>query len=167
MHKFLCMPNAVCVHVKCTCPQFVKACCAMCILFIYTIPISIICTSQEELSFIASNQHTWLLKVSNFAFLVPVIIIQCNTDSCCEYIAVGVNMSLWVCQSIGPWVCCVSSFVCLCMCVCVCEKDILNQQSTSNKPHMSDLSKLDALLHKTHSKVVLVLQYKVLRYVDP
>ena len=63
--------------------------------------------------------------------------------------------------------CAVCLRVCVYVCVCSCEKDILNQQSTSNKPHVSDLSKLDALLQKTHSKVVLVLQYKVLRYVDP
>ena len=55
-------------------------------------------------------------------------------------------MFIWVCQSTGPWVCCVSLFMCLWV--------ILNQ-STSKKPnHVSDLSKLDASLHKTRIKVL-------------
>ena len=44
---------------------------------------------------------------------------------------------------------CVSllAFACpayLCVCVCVC---IISNQSASKKPHVSDLSKLDAMLH--------------------
>ena len=38
----------------------------------------------------------------------------------------------------------------LCVFVCVC---VISNQSTSKKPHLSGLSKLDALLHKTHIKV--------------
>ena len=44
----------------------------------------------------------------------------------------------------------------------------MSNQSTSEKPHyVSDPSKLDALLHKIHSKVVLVLRYQGLTCIDP
>ena len=50
------------------------------------------------------------------------------------------------------------------MCVC----DIKSNQSTSKKPHyVSDLSKPDALLHKTNSKVDLVIQYQGSTCADP
>ena len=50
------------------------------------------------------------------------------------------------------------------MCVC----DIKSNESTSKKPHyVSDLSKLDALLHKTHSKVNLVIWYQGSTCADP
>ena len=45
--------------------------------------------------------------------------------------------------------CVVCLCVCMCECVCVYVCVILSQ-STSKKTHMSDLSKLDALLHKRH-----------------
>ena len=55
----------------------------------------------------------------------------------------------------------------LCVFVCVCVREISNQ-STSKKPHyVSDLSKLDALLHKTQIKVLLVLRYQGSTCVDP
>ena len=38
----------------------------VCVLFIYTISISIICVSQEEPSLIASNQKIYDLQVNNF-----------------------------------------------------------------------------------------------------
>ena len=42
------------------------------------------------------------------------------------------------------------------LCVCVC---VISNQSTSKKPHyLSDLSKPDSLLHKTHIKVLLILR---------
>ena len=44
-------------------------------------------------------------------------------------------------------------FACMCVCVCVCVCLILNQ-STSKKPHVSDLSKLDTLLHETRITVL-------------
>ena len=37
------------------------------------------------------------------------------------------------------------------LCVCV---SVISNQSTSKKPHVPDLSKLDALLHETHIKVL-------------
>ena len=47
---------------------------------------------------------------------------------------------------------CVSVYVCVCVCVCVCAR---SNQSTSKKPHhVSELSKLNALLHKTCIKVL-------------
>ena len=45
--------------------------------------------------------------------------------------------------------------VCLYVCVCVCDIKLECQK----KPHyVSDLSNLDALLHKIHIKVLLVLR---------
>ena len=41
----------------------------------------------------------------------------------------------------------------LCVFVCVC---MISNHSTSEKPHVSDCSKHDALLHKTNIKVLLV-----------
>ena len=38
----------------------------MCVLFIYTISISIVCVTQKELTIIESNQQKSLLKDSNF-----------------------------------------------------------------------------------------------------
>ena len=52
-------------------------------------------------------------------------------------------------MSTGPLLCCVS--------VCV---RVISNQSTSNKSHVSDLSKLDTLLYKTHIKVLLLLRYQ-------
>ena len=71
--------------------------------------------------------------------------IHCNKDSSCEHIPGGVNIYLYGCVSLlTPWLCCVS----LCVCMFV---SVIRSQSTSKKPHyVSDLSKPDTLLHKTH-----------------
>ena len=46
-------------------------------------------------------------------------------------------------------------------CHCLCVR-VISNQSTSRKPrHVSALSKLDTLLYKTHSKVLLALRYHV------
>ena len=67
-----------------------------------------------------------------------------------------------MCQSTGP-LSALCVFVCMCVCLCV-----ISNQHTSKKPHdVSGLSKLDALLHKTHIKVLLVLRYQCLTCVDP
>ena len=42
--------------------------------------------------------------------------------------------------------------VCECVYVCVCVCVISNQSTSKN--HMSDLGKLDTMLHKTHIKVL-------------
>ena len=39
--------------------------------------------------------------------------MQCNTDSCCEHIAVGNNIYLYVCVSIYWPLCVLCVFVCL------------------------------------------------------
>ena len=77
--------------------------------------------------------------------------MQCNKDSCCyEHVTVGVNIYLYGCDSLLATECA----VCLCVRVCV-HVCVRSNQSTSKKPHhMSDLSKLDALLHKTPIKVL-------------
>ena len=57
--------------------------------------------------------------------------------------------------------------VCLCVCVCGVFVCVTSNQSTSKKTHyVSDLSKVDALLCKIHSKVFLVLRYQGLIFVD-
>ena len=72
--------------------------------------------------------------------------MQCNTDSCCEHITGGVITYLYACDSLLAQF--ISVFVC-----------VISNQSTSKKPHVSDLSKPDVLLHKTNNKVLLVLTF--------
>ena len=49
------------------------------------------------------------------------------------------------------------------LCVCVCDIKL----EYSKKPHYgSDLGKRDALLHKTYIKVLLVLRYQGLTFID-
>ena len=50
---------------------------------------------------------------------------------------------------------CVPACICVCVCVCVC---VWYQVRVAAKK-TSDLSKLDTVLHKTHSKGLLVLRY--------
>ena len=54
------------------------------------------------------------------------------------------------------------------VCVSVCEC-VISNQSTGKKQEtiVSDLSKLDTWLHKTHSKVLLALKYQGSTCVDP
>ena len=55
--------------------------------------------------------------------------------------------------------------VCLCLCVCMF---VISHRGTYKEPqYVSDLSKLDTLLHKTHIKVLLVQMYQGLACVDP
>ena len=49
------------------------------------------------------------------------------------------------------------------LCVCVY---VISNQSTSKKSQVPDLSKLEALLHKTRIKVLLVMRYQCLTCVD-
>ena len=69
-----------------------------------------------------------------------------------------------VCVCVGRGFVFVSVCLFVCVCVFVC---VISNKSTNKKPHVSDLSKLDTLLYKTHSKVLLVLRYQGLAYVDP
>ena len=49
--------------------------------------------------------------------------------------------------------------------LCVC---VISNQITSKNPHyVSDLSKLDAMMHKTHIKFLLVLRFQGSTCVDP
>ena len=51
------------------------------------------------------------------------------------------------------------------LCVYVC---VISNESASKRPHyVSDLGKSDALLHRTHIKVVLVLRYQGSTFIDP
>ena len=74
-------------------------------------------------------------------------LIQYNKDNCCEHKAV----SVYIVSLLVPG-CAVSLSVCVCVLVCV----ISNQSTSKKKHHVSHLSKLDALMHKTHIKVLSV-----------
>ena len=50
------------------------------------------------------------------------------------------------------------------LCIYVC---VISNQSTSKKTHLSDLSKLDILLHNKQCKVALVLTYQRSTFIDP
>ena len=80
-------------------------------------------------------------------------------SSCCEHITGGLNINFYECVSLlAP-----ESVMCLCVCL-----RVRSNQNAIKKPHcVSDLSKLDALLHKTHIKVILVLRYQILSCRDP
>ena len=140
----------------------------VCVLFIYIILMSFACVWREELILIESNQHIYdFNKRLNFKkqihsrklfFDISELFIYCNTHSCCEHIIGGVKIDLYECVSLLTPECA----VCLCLCVCV-----ISNQSTSKKLHyVSDLGKLDTLLNKTQSKVLLVQRYQGSTCVD-
>ena len=88
--------------------------------------------------------HKWIIfekkrHCRKQIFDTSELFIQVNKDCCCEHIAVGVNIYLHGCVSLlAP--------------VCVC---LISNHSTSKKSHhVSNLSKLDALLQKTCIKVL-------------
>ena len=75
----------------------------------------------------------------------------------------GVNIHLNGCVSVlTP-----ESAVCACLCVSVFVYAISNWNTSKKMHYMSDLSNFDALLHKTHSKVLLVLRYQDSTCVGP
>ena len=140
-------------------------CMCVCVLFIYTISISIIRVSWEESSLVTSNQqiydfYKWIIfekkrHCGKYIFDIIELLIQSRKfmlwahTSWCEY------MFTWLCHSAAPnFVACFSVLV-------------ISNQSTSKKPHVSDLAKLDTLLYKTHIKVPLVLRYQHSTCVDP
>ena len=112
-------------------------CVRLCVLFIYTISISIICVSQEEPSLIACNQqicdfYNWIIfdkkrHCGKWSFDISELFIQCNKDSCGEHITGGVNIYLYICQSICPWVYCMY----FCVCSRVCDIKSEYQQKTT------------------------------------
>ena len=80
--------------------------------------------------------------------------MQCNTDSCCEHITGGVNVNLYGCDNLLAQF--ISVFV-----------YVTSNQSTREKPRVSELSKPDAFLHKAHNKFLLVLTYCDSKCVHP
>ena len=121
-------------------------CVCVCVLFIYTISISIVCVLQEEPNLIASNQQIWLLQANNFwrekTLWKVNFWYQWIIDSCCENIAVGVNIYLY--GYVGLLV--PECAMCL---LCVFVFLISNESTSKKSHHVSDLGKLDTLLHKT------------------
>ena len=100
-----------------------------------------------------------LWKVNFSYYSIIYLIFWFNTGKCCEHVTGGVNIYLYGCVSL------LALEFALCVFVFVC---VISNQSTSKKPHyLADLSKLDALLHKTHIKFLLVLRYQGLICVDP
>ena len=83
-----------------------------------------------------------------YIFDINELFIQCNKDSCCEHITDDVNIYLYGCVSLLAPECA----VCLCVYVFVCVCVISNQITSKNPHYVSDLSKLDTLMHKTHIK---------------
>ena len=70
----------------------------------------------------------------------------------------GANIYLYRCVSLLAPECAVCFYVYV---------FVISNKSTSKKPHVSDLGKLDTLLHKTYNKVVLVLKYQDSTWIDP
>ena len=125
-------------------------CVCMCVLFIYTISISIIYVSQEEPSLIASNQqiydfYKWIIfekkrHCGKYIFDIGEVFIQGRKDNCCEHITRGVNIHFYGCVILLPPECVV--------CLCVCDIKSEYQQKTTL---CVKLSKLGTLLHKIHT----------------
>ena len=80
--------------------------------------------------------------------------------SCYEHITGGADIYLYGCVSLLAHEC----VVCVCVCLCVC---MISNQSTSKKRHMSEISKLDSLLHKTRNKVLPIIRCQSLTHIDP
>ena len=112
----------------------------MCVLFIYTILISVICVSQEELSLVASNAQMydfkkWVIFKKKRHWKVNFWchwIIQCNTDSCCEHMPDGVNIYLYGCVSLFAWMCWLSLCVYVCNQIRVPAKNFIMIQTSVN-----------------------------------
>ena len=77
--------------------------------------------------------------------------IQCNIGSCCVHVTGCVNIYLDMCVSLLVIACVLCIFVSVYGIVSVLSKTMLS---------VENFSKFDALLHKTHSKVLLVLRYQ-------
>ena len=112
----------------------------VCVLFIYTISISIVCVSQEKLNLIESNQHIygffkWAIfkkqrHLERFVFDISELFIHCNTHNFCEYITGGVDTYLHGCVSLLTPECALWLYLCFC---------VISNQSTSKK-HMCQTS---------------------------
>ena len=140
----------------------------VCVLFIYTISTGIsvdtICISQEHPTHMASNRKTrdfykWVIfekkrHTGKYILDISELLIQSNTDSCCVHITGGVNIYLFEYVNLLAPECAVS----------LCVGVIWNESSSKKRYYVHYVfSKLQALLHKIHSKV---LDEQGLRYID-
>ena len=115
----------------------------MCVLFIYTISISIICVSQAEPSLTASNQqiHDFYKCIiflkrrhcGNKIFDIIGLFIYYNKGSWCEHVTGGINIYLDGCISVLA----VEYVVYLCV-LCVWYQ----MWVPVKKPHVTDFSEL-------------------------
>ena len=128
----------------------------MCVLFIYTVFISILCVSRKELTFTESIQQICDLYKS------VIFEKQRHCGTLYSNFLISANYSFNVIHTTNTHT--HECVVCLCACECMC---VMSNQSTSKNSHyVSGLQKLDTLLHITHSKVFLVI-YQGLTCVDP
>ena len=97
-------------------------------------------------------KETTLWKVIFWYQWIIHLIIECNKGTSCEQKTGNVNIHLYECVSLQA-----PEFD---MCVCVCDIKYIWPRL-----YMLDLSKLDALLHKTHIKVLLVLKLDMCRLI--
>ena len=113
--------------IKVVTPPFIFFCPppSPCVLFIYTVSISIICVSQEALSLshlidrYMTSTSEWFVKrkdiVENLEFVeycdISELFIQCNTYNCCEHITGGDNMYLRGCFNLLGSQCAVFVYV--------------------------------------------------------
>ena len=75
-----------------------------------------------------SKSNVWKEKTFNVIQIVAMSTYQ-------AVVFIWVYIFIWVCQSMGPWMCCVS--VCMSMCVFVCERDIKSELSyTCTNDHL-------------------------------
>ena len=135
-----------------------------CLFTPFLLYFNIICISQEHPTHMASNRKTrhfykWVIfekkrHTGKYILGISELLIQSNTDSCCVHITGGVNIYLFEYVSLLAPECAVS--------LCV---DVIWNESSSKKRHYVHyvFSKLEALLHKIHSKV---LDEQGLRYID-
>ena len=91
------------------------------------------------------------LWTSVFHSVLTLLFIQCNIGSCCMHVTGGVNIYLYMYVSVLVLVC----LVCVCLCLWYQIK-VLAEWCHSCRT----FSKFDAFLHKTNSKVLLLLRYQ-------
>ena len=128
----------------------------MCVLFIYTVFISIPCVSRKELTFTESIQQICDLYKS------VIFEKQRHCGTLYSNFLISANYSFNVIHTTIIHI----PMSVLCVFVHVCVFVMSNQSTSKNSHYVSGLQKLDTLLHITHSKVFLVI-YQGLTCVDP
>ena len=116
----------------------VRLCVCVCVCFVYLHHFCQHCVSQVEIPLIANNKvsnfwkekalwrinfwYQWIIHSMQYRYLLSAHKRLCY------------HIFIWVCQSIGPWVCC----VCLCFCVisnqCTSKKHVMCQTSVNLTP---------------------------------